>query len=102
MDKPDSGAVVVELSPDYMAPSPLWPQSDSTYALVPEPLMARLIAWQKDFDDNFHWEDGWSSDAAKARWAEIAIELEAELRKALAEKAELIVRLWPLEDSADG
>ncbi len=87
----------VTFSPDYGAPSPLWPQSDATDALVPEALLVKLVAWQGEFDSNFGWEMGWSSDEAKAKWAEEAVGLEAELREALAGKAELVVDLWPLD-----
>jgi hypothetical protein len=86
----------VTFSPDYGAPSPLWPLSDATDAMVPEALLVKLVAWQEEFDSNFGWEMGWRSDEAKARWAEEAVGLEAELREALAGKAELVVDLWPL------
>ena len=86
----------IRLSPDYSAPSPLWPSSDATDALVPKELLARLIMWQRDFDGNYHWESGWTSEEAKARWAGQAAELEADLRVALDGRAELTVDLWPL------
>ena len=38
----------IRLSPDYSAPSPLWPSSDGTDAMVPEELLARLVRWQRD------------------------------------------------------
>ena len=88
----------VRLSPDYSAPSPLWPSSDATDALVSTTLLARLVAWQKDFDSNFRWDSGWRSDKAKFRWAAEAAALEADLRRELAGKAELTVDLWPLRD----
>jgi hypothetical protein len=87
----------VRLSPDYSAPSPLWPSSDATDALVPRALLARLIAWQRHFDSNFRWNAGWTSEEAKTRWAEEAAVLEVEVRKALEGKAELTVDLWPLK-----
>ena len=93
----DEPPTSVRLSPDYSAPSPLWPSSDATDALVPEPLLSRLVAWQKDFDTNFRWNTGWESEEAKSRWANEAVTLEAELREALRGKAELTVDLWPLE-----
>jgi len=58
---------------------------------------AKLISWQADFDANFHWETGWRSEQAKARWAAKAVVLEAELRAALAGKVEVAVNLWPLK-----
>jgi len=87
----------VRLSPDYSAPSPLWPTSDETDSLVPEALLAKLIAWQEEFDDNFRWDTGWQSNEAKLQWAAEADILEADLRVALAGKADLVVDLWPLQ-----
>lgn len=92
---PDEPPSTVTFSPDYSAPSPLWPLSDATDALVPPALLVNLIAWQEEFDSNFGWEKGWSSDEAKSKWAEEAVKLEAELREALAGIAELVVDLWP-------
>ena len=91
---------VLRLSPDYNADVPLWPASDDTCSLVPEPLLTRLTAWQQDFDSNFRWDTGWCSDEAKVRWAEAAVELERQLREVLTGKAELIVDLWPLQRDA--
>jgi hypothetical protein len=62
--------------------------------------MAKLIAWQRAFDANFRWDIGWRSEEAKARWEEAAVGLEAELREALAGRAELVVNLWPLRPDA--
>lgn len=93
----DEPPTSVRLMPEYSAPSPLWPLSDATDALVPKPLLARLIAWQQDFDANFRWNSGWQSQEARTRWANEAETLEAELREALRGKAELTVDLWPLE-----
>ena len=98
-DRPQRPPSKVRLSPDYNAPSPLWPSSDATHALVTESLLARLVAWQEEFDANFRWDSGWQSNKAKFRWAAEAAVLEADLRKALAGKAELTVDLWPLEAS---
>ncbi len=86
----------IRLSPDYSAPSPLWTSSDAADAMVPEELLARLVRWQQDFDSGYHWETGWKSDEAKARWAGQAADLEADLRVALNGRAELTVDLWPL------
>lgn len=98
-DEPPS---VVTFSADYDAPSPLWPSSDTTDAMVPEALLVKLIAWQKEFDSNFaSTTRGWISAEAKAKWAKEAIELEAELREALAGKAELVVDHWQLREVED-
>ena len=85
----------VWLSPDYSAPSPLWPLSVGTNDLVPESLLAELIAWQEDFNANF-WDTGWRSEEAKIRWSDASVSLVEQVREALAGKAELIVDLWPL------
>jgi hypothetical protein len=75
---------------------PLFPQSDDTDALVPEDLLAKLIRWQSEFSENYHYETGWKSTEVRDRWAAEAIPLGAELRKALNGKADLVVDLWPL------
>jgi hypothetical protein len=93
----DDEPMSIRLSPDYMAPSPLWPQSEEVEALVPEPLLARLVAWQKDFDANYDWSSGWTSEQARDEWAAAAIDLESELRSVLTGKAELTVDLWPID-----
>jgi hypothetical protein len=97
----DDPPSVVTFSPDYNAPSPLWPSSDTTDAMVPEALLVKLIAWQQEFDSEFGWQMGWVSDEAKAKWANEAVELEQDLREALAGKAELVVDLWPLKEGGD-
>jgi hypothetical protein len=90
---------VVILSPEYSVDVPLWPNSQAVVALVPAPLLEKLVAWQADFDSNFGWQDGWHSEEARDRWAEVATVLESELRIVLAGKAELIVDLWPINNS---
>lgn len=96
VDPDDDAPASIVLSPDYSAPSPLWPSSDATDALVPSELLERLTRWQRDFDSNYRWDTGWQSEAAKARWAAQAADLEADVRVALSGKAELTVDLWPL------
>jgi hypothetical protein len=97
VEEHEYGLPKVRLSPDYGAPSPLWPLSDETEDLVPESLFAKLVEWQADFDSNYRWDSGWQSEEAKARWAAAAVDLEAELREALDGNAALEVDLWPLE-----
>ena len=74
----------------------MWPSADATDALVPEDLLARLIAWQRAFDDDVHRDTGRTSTMAETRWAAEAAVLEADLRVALAGKVDLVVDLWPL------
>jgi hypothetical protein len=64
--------------------------------LVPSELLSRLIAWQEEFNKNFHVDSGWRSEEAMNRWAAEGTALVAELQSALAGKAELEVDLWPL------
>jgi hypothetical protein len=85
--------------PEYGVDVPLFPQSDFTVALVPEELMSKLMRWHEVFEENFHWENGWRSPEVRDRWAADAVPLEAELRLALAGKADLVVDLWPLPGS---
>ena len=94
--RPLGTPATVTLMPEYSVGVPLWPLGDSTDALVPEGLLVKLMSWQADFVANFRWETGWRSQAAKERWAAAAVPLEAELREALAGKAEVKVDLWPL------
>jgi hypothetical protein len=88
---------IVDLRPDYGAPSPLWPQSDEIDALVPEALLVRLMRWQHDFDANFA-RGRWTSEEAKRRWAEESELLVEDTRFALEGKAFLNVDLWPLRN----
>lgn len=68
-----------------------WQQLD-----LPELLLRRLAAWQRDFDFNYQWDHGWSSDAVREAWAAEAQTLEWMLRQAVGERAQLTVDLWPL------
>lgn len=52
------GLPTIRLSPDYNAPSPLWPSSDETDAMVPKELLDRLIGWQQEFDSKFPLGNG--------------------------------------------
>ena len=95
----------IELAPDYSAELPLW--GDDGYGsgelawqqtqFSPE-LLDRLVAWQQEFDANFHWEKGWRSAEIRDRWASQAEELAADVRAELGTRAELTVRLWPLQN----
>jgi len=92
---------VVILSPDYSAQLPISSEDSGqvswrTTDFSPE-LLDRLADWQEEFDSNFHWEKGWRSEQALARWAQEATNLAAELRRKLGSRAELVVNLWPLK-----
>jgi hypothetical protein len=93
---------VIRFSPDYGADLPLWGEGFGNIAwqftkFQPE-LLDRLAVWQRDFDDNYHYETGWRSAAIRDRWAHQAIELAADLRAALGTRGELAVDLWPIDE----
>src|SRR5215475_1752841 len=71
------------------------PSPGSAPSSLPQ-LLDRLAAWQREFDDNFHWDRGWRSARIRDRWASQAEELAADVRAELGTRAELTVRLWPL------
>lgn len=96
---------VIVLSPDWSVDVPLWPQSDATDELVPEPLLHKLVAWQEIFNLNYKWSDksqpeGWLSEGARIQWEEAAPVLVSELTVALTGNARLIVDLWPITPSS--
>ncbi len=86
---------MVRLMPEYSAATPLW--GDWQRLDLPELLLRRLVMWQADFDFNFGWDHGWKSDAAREAWAAEAAELETSLRRAVGDRARVVVDLWPLE-----
>lgn len=96
----------IELTPDYSAELPLWGDDGYGYGMIawqdtkfsPE-LLDRLSAWQQEFDANFHWAKGWRSAETRDRWANQAEELAADVRAELGTRAELTVRLWPLQNT---
>lgn len=90
---------IVRLSPDYSARLPLWgrPMDRIDVDDLDASLVEALRKWQAEFDREFHYERGWSSDVARWRWADAAIGLEERLRLALPPWVELEVDLWPLD-----
>lgn len=96
----------LELTPDYSAELPLWGDDGYGYGMIawqqtkfsPE-LLDRLVAWQQEFDVSFHWEKGWRSAEIRDRWASQAEDLAADVRAELGTRAELTVRLWPLQNT---
>jgi hypothetical protein len=56
----DEPPTKVTLSPVDRAPTPLWPSSDTTDALVPEALLAKLMVWPEEFDTHFGWGMKWN------------------------------------------
>lgn len=91
---------VIVLMPDYDAELPLWGERwgnvDWHFTRFSRELLDRLAAWQREFDDNFHWESGWRSASVRDRWASEAEDLATAVRTELGARSELVVDLWPL------
>ena len=94
-DRSQNRPPTIELSPDYGARIPVWPQEHLTDSLISAELMERLIAWQRLFDANFEPELGWRSAVVKAQWAEEAVQLNDDLRSAVEGTFDVEVDLWP-------
>lgn len=92
---------VIQLSPDYSAPLPLWGEGFGNIAWqftkFPPQLLDRLAAWHRDFDDNYHYQTGWRSAMIRDRWADQAKNLATDVQAALGTRAELVVDLWPID-----
>jgi len=55
---------LVRIANDYTITWPLWNEAgpmERDEIDVPEPLRARLLAWAREFNDRFDWENGWDS-----------------------------------------
>lgn len=92
----EAGRYSLILMVDYGAEMPLWGRDAEHVDDLDPVLIGRLEAWQSDFGNNFHYEQGWSSPEVRDRWAAEAVELEADLRAAIP-SVKLKVDLWPLE-----
>ena len=57
----------VKLMPDYSAEMPLWGMPWKDLNLDPA-LIDRLRAWQRQFDDHFHYERGWDDADIATAW----------------------------------
>jgi putative acetyltransferase len=79
----------IRMACDWGAEVPLFPQQSFIESLVPDDLMARLKAWQADFEENFHWEKGWLSAELHMRWMETGGALLPEVRRAFSGIAEI-------------
>lgn len=99
-DEPLPSEIV--LAPDYTVDLPLWGQGfgniDWRFTKFPPELLDRLAAWQREFDDNFHWQSGWRSGTIRDHWAHQAKNLAADVRAALGTRAELVVHLWRIDE----
>lgn len=93
---PKEGVAGIKLMPEYCVDLPLWGPWEELE--LSESLLGWLRRWQQDFDSSFHWETGWRSDVARARWSDQARRLEAGLRAEVGSRAEVSANLWPLEE----
>lgn len=89
---------MLTLSPDYTTDLPLWGMEIEPLG-IPATLLDDLRSWQRAFDKNFDAHLGWVSPEAEQAWAVAAVDLEARLREALAERVEVQIDLWPLDHS---
>ena len=93
---------LVKLMSDYSAGWPLW--SDGEGQLAPEvlalsaSLVADLQAWEDLFDSEFHWDSGWRTPEAEARYARAAPELLHRLRRELGPAVQVTLNAWPVTD----
>jgi hypothetical protein len=87
---------VLRFSLDYAAELPLWGVPVSQLDLSAR-LLDKLVDWWQQFNANFDPHKGWSSEAIKSEWADLAVPLEMDLRVEIDSKANLLVDLWPLE-----
>ena len=86
----------LKLMPEYACEMPLWNCHWRDLNLSPG-LLARLAAWQRQFDMNFHYEDGWMEDSEREAWTLESVLLVEGLKKQLPRSVILEVDLWPIE-----
>jgi hypothetical protein len=99
-DKPLPAVVI--LAPEYGAALPLWGDGFGNIAWeftkFSPAVLDRLRAWQLQFDANFHWEHGWSSEKVRDEWADEGRRLETLVRTELNGRAEVVLGLPGVED----
>lgn len=81
------------LAPEFGVRVPLWPKTFDVESLVPDDLLAKLIAWQDYFEANCHPFTGWDSGEARLHFRERGLALVAELKEALGDRAEVVADL---------
>ena len=84
----------VKLMPDYGADVPLWGVPWQNLNLG-APLLARLRAWQAQFDAHFHYARGWDDGRIADEWRAEREQLAVELRSAVGPDIEVQVDSWP-------
>lgn len=89
---------VIRLSPDYGVELPLWGDGFGNiswqYTKFSPGWLDRLAAWQREFDRDFHYETGWSSDEARDRWVSKAEALAADVQAELGTRSRVEVGLY--------
>lgn len=83
--------------PEYNVDIPVWPRCQETDQLIPETLRKRLRSWQELFDENFHYDHGWTNTEVAERWRKLGRQLEKDLRESLPPDVTLDVNYWPVE-----
>ena len=87
----------VKLMPEYSCDIPVWCDEGSWEDFnLPTDLVARLAAWQAQFDANFRWDGGWLNADVRESWTRESEVLVADLRSSLGEEITLEVDLWPI------
>jgi hypothetical protein len=87
---------------DYSAGWPLWAAGEGLLApdafALSATLTADLYAWQDLFENEFHWDSGWRTPEAEARYARAAPQLLHRLRQELGPAASVTLDAWPVTD----
>src|SRR3954453_14226356 len=90
----------VKLMSDYGAGWPLWctPEGllDPESLVLSAMLVADLRAWQDLFEQDFHWDHGWRTLEAEARYARVASDLLYRLRRELGPAVDVTLDAWPV------
>jgi hypothetical protein len=93
---------IVKLMSDYSAGWPLWSADEGLLAAdafsLSASLTADLRAWQDLFEAEFHWDRGWRTPEAEARYARTAPELLHHLRREFGPDVHVTLNAWPVTD----
>lgn len=92
----------VKVMSEYGIDWPLWSDQDGLLApdafSLSSALAADLRAWQDHFEREFHWDRGWRTSEAEARYAKDAPELLHRLRRELGSAVHVTLDAWPVSD----
>lgn len=66
---------------------------------ISDQLTANILVWQRLFDENFHWEDGWRDPAARDEYADRGRRLQDRLQAELGRDVDVVLDLWPVKDA---